>query len=95
MLLEGNFAEHTDTPLTLSDPLTVTQMILKLSEIKAYDKNPRKEKNPLYDEIKASVLSNKRLNNRVAQGLATLCPLRTVLASFPAYGSSPSKARIN
>jgi len=63
MLLEGNFAEHTDTPLTLSDPLTVTQMILKLSEIKAYDKNPRKEKNPLYDEIKASVLSNKRLNN--------------------------------
>lgn len=63
MLLEGNFAEHTDTPLALSDPLTVTQMILKLSEIKAYDKNPRKEKNPLYDEIKASVLSNKRLNN--------------------------------
>ena len=63
MLLEGNFAEHTDTPITLSDPLTVTQMILKLSEIKAYDKNPRKEKNPLYDEIKASVLSNKRLNN--------------------------------
>jgi len=63
MLLEGDFGEHTETPLVLSDPLTVTQMILKLSDIKAYDKNPRKEINPLYDEIKASVLSNKRLNN--------------------------------
>jgi len=62
MLLEGDFGEHTETPLVLSDPLTVTQMILKLSDIKAYDKNPRKEINPLYDEIKASVLSNKRLN---------------------------------
>ncbi|SHN92784.1 hypothetical protein BHECKSOX_1425 [Bathymodiolus heckerae thiotrophic gill symbiont] len=44
MLLEGNFAEHTDTPLALSDPLTVTQMILKLSEIKAYDKTHAKKK---------------------------------------------------
>ncbi len=65
MLVEGHFGENNSDPLPLSDPISITQMILKLAEIKEYDKNPRKEKNPLYEEIKASIRNNRRLNNNV------------------------------
>ncbi len=65
MLVEGHFGDTSSEPLPLSDPISITQMVLKLSEIKAYDKNPRKEKNPLYEEIKASIRTNRRLNNNV------------------------------
>ena len=63
LLLEGNFGSSNDKPLPSSDPLSTTQMILKLAEIKPYDKNPRRERNPKYDEIKSSIRSKKTLNN--------------------------------
>ena len=63
LLLEGNFGSRSDEPLPLTDPLSTTQMVLKLSDIKPYDKNPRREKNPAYEDIKASIRSKKQLNN--------------------------------
>jgi ParB family protein of integrating conjugative element (PFGI_1 class) len=63
LLLEGNFGAKNDAPLPLTDPVSTTQMVLKLDDIIPYDKNPRREKNPAYDDIKASIRSKKQLNN--------------------------------
>lgn len=63
LLLEGNFGSRSDEPLPMTDPLSTTQMVLKLSDIKPYDKNPRREKNPAYEDIKASIRNKKQLNN--------------------------------
>jgi len=63
LLLEGHFGLSADEPLPLTDPISTTQMVLKLQDIKPYDKNPRREKNPAYEDIKASILSKKQLNN--------------------------------
>jgi len=63
LLLEGNFGLSTDEPLPLTDPISTTQMVLKIEDIKPYDKNPRREQNPAYEEIKASIRSKKKLNN--------------------------------
>ena len=66
MLFEGNFGKQTEEPyasLPVSDPVTITQMTLTLSDIKPYDRNPRKERNAEYNEIKASILKTKGLNN--------------------------------
>ena len=53
-LFEGHFAAPTELPPP-GDPITPTQMVLDLGRIKPYDRNPRKERNPKYDEIKASI----------------------------------------
>ena len=63
LLLEGNFGISTDEALPLTDPISTTQMVLKIGDIKPYDKNPRREQNPAYEEIKASIRSKKKLNN--------------------------------
>jgi ParB family protein of integrating conjugative element (PFGI_1 class) len=63
LLLEGNFGGSADEPLPLTDPISTTQMVLTLHDIKPYDKNPRREKNPAYEDIKASIRSKKQLNN--------------------------------
>ena len=63
LLLEGNFGLSTDEALPLTDPISTTQMVLKIEDIKPYDKNPRREQNPAYEEIKASIRSKKKLNN--------------------------------
>jgi len=63
LLLEGNFGISTDEALPLTDPISTTQMVLKTEDIKPYDKNPRREQNPAYEEIKASIRSKKKLNN--------------------------------
>lgn len=62
LLLEGNFGGNNES-LPLTDPITTTQMVLKLSDIKAYDRNPRRDPNPAYDDIKESIRSKKQLNN--------------------------------
>lgn len=62
LLLEGNFGGNSDA-LPLTDPVTTTQMVLKLSDIKPYDRNPRRDPNPAYDEIKESIRGKKQLNN--------------------------------
>ncbi len=38
-------------------------MVLTLDQIKPYDRNPRRERNPRYDEIKASIRAQGGLNN--------------------------------
>ena len=49
--------------LPLADPVVATPMILTLEQIKPYDRNPRRERNPLYDEIKESIQAKGGLNN--------------------------------
>jgi len=62
LLLEGNFGAKTDS-LPITDPVSTTQMVLKLDDIIPYDKNPRRERNPEYENIKESIRSKKQLNN--------------------------------
>jgi ParB family protein of integrating conjugative element (PFGI_1 class) len=61
MLLEGHFQQDGDLPP--SDPVTTVQLVLKLDDIKLYDRNPRREINPEYDKIKASIRDQRGLNN--------------------------------
>jgi len=61
LLLEGNFGASRDLPTT--DPLTTTQMILEIERIKPYDRNPRREINPRYHDIKESIRAQGGLNN--------------------------------
>lgn len=61
-LLEGNFGAFGTPSLAPSDPISVTQMVLKLSEIKPYDKNPRRIINPKYREIKDSIRNQRGLS---------------------------------
>jgi len=63
LLLEGHFGLSTNDIPPLTDPLSTTQLVLKLQDIKPYDKNPRRERNPAYEEIKTSIRSKKKLNN--------------------------------
>lgn len=46
-----------------SDPVVATPMVITLDQIKPYDRNPRRERNPLYDEIKESIQAKGGLNN--------------------------------
>ncbi|MDN3519108.1 hypothetical protein QWY84_15945 [Aquisalimonas lutea] len=61
-LYQGHFAQP-GQELSPGEPVTVTQMILDIDQIKAYDRNPRKAPNPRYDEIKASIRAQRGLNN--------------------------------
>ena len=65
MLFEGNFSNpfNGGDALPVSDPVSITQMVLKLDEIRAYDKNPRQLLNPEYSSIKASIRNQRGLNN--------------------------------
>ncbi|MCD2452917.1 hypothetical protein GO003_021275 [Methylicorpusculum oleiharenae] len=65
LLLEGPFNTATEDPgrLAPSEPVTPVQLVLTLAQIKAYDHNPRRERNPAYDAIKASVHEQRGLNN--------------------------------
>lgn len=62
-LFQGQFGRLDAEDLPLSDPASVTQLVLKLDQIKAYDKNPRRLPNPEYESIKSSILSQRGLNN--------------------------------
>lgn len=52
--------ESTDLPP--ADPITVMQLVLTLEQIRPYDRNPRRERNPRYDEIKESIRAQRGLN---------------------------------
>lgn len=47
------------------EPVTVTQMVLDIDQIKPYDRNPRQEPNPRYEEIKDSIRAQGGLNNAI------------------------------
>ncbi|WP_404357259.1 ParB family protein [Methylotuvimicrobium sp. KM1] len=64
LLLEGHFgSNNSEEALPASDPITPVQLVLALNEIKAYDHNPRRERNPAYEEIKTSIREQRGLNN--------------------------------
>ena len=54
-LLAGNFSRTGPSVGKLSDPLVDTPMVVTLDELRPYELNPRIVRNPLYDEIKASI----------------------------------------
>jgi len=61
MLNEGHFGAERELPE--ADPVTVTQLLVEVDRIQPYDHNPRRERNPQYDEIKASIRAQGGLNN--------------------------------
>ena len=54
-LLSGNFTKSGPSVTKLSDPLVDTPMVITLDQLKPYEFNPRIVRNPLFDEIKASI----------------------------------------
>lgn len=61
MLREGHFGQSRELPD--ADPINITQMQLEIDRIEPYDHNPRRERNPLHDEIKESIRAQGGLNN--------------------------------
>ncbi len=62
MLKQTGFGANVAT-LPAADPIVITQMVLKLNQIRPYDRNPRQTKNPKYDSIKESIRQQGGLNN--------------------------------
>lgn len=54
-LLAAGFERAGPTADALSDPITDTPMVVTLDDLRPYDHDPRKKRNPAYDEIKASI----------------------------------------
>lgn len=54
-LLTDGFERSSPTAEALSDPLADTPMVVTLEQLRPYDLNPRVTRNPLYDDIKASI----------------------------------------
>lgn len=61
MLQETHFGSARDLPA--ADPVAVTQLVVEIDRIQPYDRNPRRERNPLYEEIKESIRAQRGLNN--------------------------------
>ena len=53
--LRGGQQRNANSKPASSDPLRPTHMPVTLDDLEPYDKNPRRRRNPLYDEIKASI----------------------------------------
>jgi ParB family protein of integrating conjugative element (PFGI_1 class) len=56
-LLQGSFMNKGPVMSELSDPVADTPMIITLDKLRPYEHNPRINRNPLFDEIKASIKS--------------------------------------
>ncbi|MFN3985905.1 MAG: ParB family protein [Rhodocyclaceae bacterium] len=54
-LLAEGFARTGPVATALTDPVADTPMVVTLDQLRPYDHNPRVTRNPLYDEIKASI----------------------------------------
>jgi ParB family protein of integrating conjugative element (PFGI_1 class) len=61
LLQESHFGASRELPE--ANPITVTQLVVEIDRILPYDRNPRRERNPLYDDIKESVRAQGGLNN--------------------------------
>lgn len=53
-LLAGNFGHRLEVD-QIADPLVDTPMLVTLEQLRPYEHNPRFLRNPLYDELKASI----------------------------------------
>ena len=54
-LLAAGFERNGPTATALSDPIADTPMVVTLDQLRPYDHDPRKKRNPAYEEIKASI----------------------------------------
>lgn len=54
-LMAEGFSHSGPAAQVLSDPLTDTPMVVTLDDLRPYELDPRLTRNPLYDEIKASI----------------------------------------
>ncbi|MGU0693695.1 ParB family protein [Pseudomonas aeruginosa] len=54
-LLASGFEYSGPSAATLSDPIADTPMVVTLDQLRSYDHDPRVMRNPLYEEIKASI----------------------------------------
>ena len=54
-LLAAGFERSGPAATALSDPIADTPMIVTLDQLRPYDHDPRKKRNPAYEEIKASI----------------------------------------
>ncbi|WP_413730211.1 ParB family protein [Sodalis sp. RH22] len=54
-LLSAGFERSGPSAAALSDPIADTPMVVTLDELRPYELDPRRTRNPLYEEIKASV----------------------------------------
>ncbi|MBL3528900.1 MAG: hypothetical protein JMN27_15115 [gamma proteobacterium endosymbiont of Lamellibrachia anaximandri] len=61
LLNASHFGDET-AELPPGDPVTVVQLVLTLEQVKPYDRNPRRDRNPRFDEIKASIRAQRGLN---------------------------------
>ena len=61
LLKTPHFGNGGDLPP--ADPVAPTPMLLTLEKIRPYDRNPRRERNPRYEEIKDSIRAQGGLNN--------------------------------
>lgn len=54
-LLAAGFERSGPSTLALSDPIADTPMVVTLDQLRPYDHDPRKKRNPAYEDIKASI----------------------------------------
>ncbi|HEJ6052681.1 TPA: ParB family protein [Pseudomonas aeruginosa] len=54
-LLAAGFERSGPSATALSDPIADTPMVVTLEQLRPYDHDPRKKRNPAYEEIKASI----------------------------------------
>lgn len=54
-LLSDNFAQSAPSTDTLTDPIVDTPMVVTLDQLRPYELDPRITRNPLFDDIKASI----------------------------------------
>nr|WP_067285883.1 ParB family protein [Marinobacterium profundum] len=54
-LLAESFERNGPAANTLSDPIADTPMVVTLDQLRPYDHDPRVKRNPVYNEIKASI----------------------------------------
>jgi len=64
LLLEGHFGKSSE--LQPRDPVTPTHMHLEIARIKPYDHNPRRLQNPMYAQIRASILKKQGLDDPIS-----------------------------
>lgn len=55
MLLAAGFERSSPSASALSDPIADTPMVVTLDQLRPYDHDPRKKRNPAYEDIKASI----------------------------------------
>lgn len=54
-LLAAGFERSGPSTSALSDPIADTPMVVTLDQLRPYDHDPRKKRNPVYEDIKASI----------------------------------------